>query len=613
MQERSAKDYMDILQWSITEQKDDLSRLQSLQDSYDNKINSLIWPTQSEIPTAQHFVATEEALAPALDLCFPDSNGIQLIPSDGVPEESWRNAEWALWTMVHYTMNLKKQALRSIKDCFKCSVGYSIVEPFIITPDTGALISTGGKKMRIMAQGEPQVSIRCRYRPPGNIIPYPSGTDFNGPEATPMSFHLDPHPAWEVEEMFSSEGKKRGPLQFAAEDVQGTWEEVQEAARNYYNAGLDDFFSFASRMAGRKKPTLPNDIDPLDIPIIKIFEQPGSETWIVPRSLNDAVIILRRESDGVTQLRNPLIKWSAWPDGLRWYPMSQPEADQKRAFAYDLWLNFFYDMMSRAKDPRLVVSKSALSPDQRTLHPFEDIFVDGADARSAASYLESPRIDPSIATVGDVLEKLGNRIAGRNDFMQKNYTRGGTNAFNDLLNSMQARQKLAATILETGALTQVFEHVLTYMQQLAPESGYNMSRPIYDPEDKKTLIERRTITPEDLRHGYSLTLDTGERRMLGGMSDQQRLQYWQTLIDRPDVRKEEVNKIFPLPETNVQRIFLGPEKLAAQQEEQRQLQLLGALGGVGGGGAGAPQAAPPEAAGAGAGAPGLATGAEGVV
>jgi len=101
--------------------------------------------------------------------------------------------------------------------------------------------------------------------------------------------------------------------------------------------------------------------------------------------------------------------------------------------------------------------------------------------------------------------------------------------------------------------------------------------------------------------------------MLGGMSDQQRLQYWQTLIDRPDVRKEEVNKIFPLPETNVQRIFLGPEKLAAQQEEQRQLQLLGALGGVGGGGAGAPQAAPPEAAGAGAGAPGLATGAEGVV
>ena len=88
-----------------------------------------------------------------------------------------------------------------------------------------------------------------------------------------------------------------------------------------------------------------------------------------------------------------------------------------------------------------------------------------------------------------------------------------------------------------------------------------MSRPIYDPEDKKTLIERRTITPEDLRHGYSLTLDTGERRMLGGMSDQQRLQYWQTLIDRTDVRKEEVNKIFPLPETNVQRIFLGPTML----------------------------------------------------
>jgi len=319
---------------------------------------------------------------------------------------------------------------------------------------------------------------------------------------------------------------------------------------------------------------------PKTVPIIKIFEQPGTETWIVPQDDKNGIVLMRRNTDPLTQLRCNLVKWTAWPDGDRWFPMSQPEADQKRGFAYDLWLNFFFDMMTAAKDTRLVIDKSALPPDQRRLDPLEDIYIAGGNAQQAVAYLQRPQIDPSIPMVGDILDRVGQGIRGTKDFMQKNYTRGGSNAFQDLLNTMQARQRLSAMILETGALSQIYEHVLCYMQQLVPESGLDLARPRYDASQGKLLMERKTITLQDLRHGYNIMLDTSERRMLGGMSDQMRLQLWKELVVREDTIREEVNRLLPLPDTVIRRSFRNREELDRMQSEDRDMRLMGQMAGM---------------------------------
>ena len=75
-----AEGYIKTLNWCVDKHSSDLERLSQLQNSFDAKINPEVWPTQSEIPTASHFIATEEALGPALDSLFPESNGLQLIP-----------------------------------------------------------------------------------------------------------------------------------------------------------------------------------------------------------------------------------------------------------------------------------------------------------------------------------------------------------------------------------------------------------------------------------------------------------------------------------------------------------------------------------------------------
>jgi hypothetical protein len=406
-----------------------------------------------------------------------------------------------------------------------------------------------------------------------------------------VSFFFDPHPLWEIEEMYEK-GLADGP----ADELLSNIEDVKEAAEKFNKSGVDDFLLFAERLGGRKyryQSSFSKAFVPLTVPVIKIFEQPGTETWIVPSGGKTGVVLLQRKSDPFVRIRSGLVKWSAWPDGDRWFPMSQPEADQKRGFAYDLWINFFFDMMTRAKDARLVVNKDALPPGQRRLDPFEDIFVSG-NAAQAAAYLQNPQIDPSIPLVGDILDKIGQNIRGTKDFMQKNYTRGGTGAFQDLLNTMQGRQKLSAMILETGALAQIYEHVLANMQRLVPEGGLDLVRPVYDAVEGKRLLDRRTITLEDLRHGYSIMLDTSERRMLGGMSDDKRFQYWTALVDRDDVNREEVNRVFPLPDSNIQRVFKKRKELDRIQAENRDLRTIQQLGGVEppAQGAMAPEAAP---------------------
>jgi len=578
-----AKGLLEVLKYSLDQQSSDMNRMMSFQASYDNKINSVTWPTQSEIGTAQHFIATEEALGPAMDSCFPETNGIQLIPEEvDVTEEQWRNSEWALWTMVNHKMKIRDAALRSVKDCFKSGIGYGIVEPFTFIPDASAKVVIGKKSTRIMTQGDPVISIRYRYISPGKVIPYPSGTDFNGPEATPMSFLYDPHPLWQIEAMFKGEGG----MGIDPEELQATLADVKEAAATFNKFGVTDFTGIASVLGGRgnqsRKSDIP-DMAPEDVPIIKVFIQPGTEVWIVPSSGIDGLVLIKRESDGINQLRNGLVKWDAWPDGDRWYPMSQPEADQKRGVAYDLWLNYFFDMMTKSKDTPRVINQSALPPDREIISPYEDIYIASGSVRDAAGYLEAPRIDPSIPAMGDVLQGLGQKIQGQTDVASKNFTRGGANAFNDMLNTIQARQRLTATILETGALSAIYEHVLAYMKNLVPDGGYNLQRPLYNADEAKTILEKKTITAEDLRHGYNIVLDTSERRMLGGMSDQARFQYWQALIDRDEFRPWEVNKLLPLPDAALRRMQKPREIQEEQQAVDREVSLIGELGGGGGG------------------------------
>ena len=572
----TAKDYIDVLIFSLDQQQGDFERMIGLQASYDNKIDKTVWPMQSEIPTAQHFIAVEEQLGPAMDMLFPETNGIQMIPTESnVKPDQWENAEWGLWVMANYEMRLKEATLRSIKDCFKCSVGYTIIEPCTITPETSGTLQSGGKKLRITMAGEQRESIRARYLSPGRVVPYPTGTDFNGDEATPLAFVLDFYSPWQIEAMY--DGTISAPV--PKENLQSSPNEIFKAAKSFETTGISTFIDYAEMLGGRKvRPNrgsikLP-DSAPMSVPILRVFEKPGKEICIALKALDDGITMFETEVTGQV-MSTPIVKWSSNPDGNRWFPMSAAEADQSRAFAYDLWLNFFFDMMTATKDARLVVNKSALAPGQRRLLPKEDIFVT-TSARDAATYLENPRIDPNILSVGATLQDLGNRIQGKTDVTGKNYTRGGANAFQDMLNSTQGRQRLSNSILETGGLIQCYQHIFALMKKLIPEQGFSLRRPVYDTTGKNRM-EARSITAEDICHGYNITIDTSTRRMLGGMTEQTRIQLWQLMKDDPNYIRKEVDRLLPMPEVAMRRAQKSEEEMQRIQEDTYNRQRLAEL------------------------------------
>jgi len=571
----TAKDYLELMEYCITEQGDELNELIRLQDSYDNKIDVLTWPTNSQVPTAQQFTRVEEQLGPAMFGLFPETNGLQLIPAeDGITPDQWQRAEWALWTQLTNVMKLKQEALVSLKDCFKIGVGFGIVEPYTITPEISVTISEGVKRTRIMSQGEPGVGIRYRYLTPGQIIPYPDGSDFSGPHAMPLFFFYDPYPLYDVEAMYDGEL----PYGINTEWLRSDIETIKEAAVKF-RRGRPQFEQFYRRMAGRGSAlSVETRVSvPLEIPIIKVFEQPGTWTWIVPGGDKEGEIILKTESE-VQQINSGLVKWSAWPDANRFYPMCTAEADRMRCYANDLWFNFVIDMMDEAKRSTRVINKSALGPSQKHVPDNEDIYISGS-VRDAVTYLPTPRIDPAFMALGETIQDMGERIRGKTDFAKSNFTRGGTHAFQSLLTTMQARERLEVCILETGALTKIYETVLSYMRILIPEEGWDMRRVRFDAANDERIIEAQTIMPDDIRHAFAVDLDLSTRRMLGGMSFDERIRLYELMRGNSGFHPSEVARLLPIPEALLQRASRSREELEAIQAEDREMQLIQSLRG----------------------------------
>ena len=576
-----AKHYLDLLDWAIRKQAPYLNELIKLQSSYENKIDPATWATHSQVPTAQHFIMVENALGPAMQGLFPETNGLQLIPNDDeVTAEQWTKAEWALWTQLSYIMRLQDACLPSVKDCMKLGVGYGIVEPYSFTPEVAKIIMDGKKKTRVMGTGEAKTGIRYRYISSGRIIPYPEGSSFDGPNAAPMFWFFDPHPLSDIEAMYSGEL----PNGVDKKELNGTIEDVKKLAKDFASGGGNELTKFAAIMDGvedvyNQRGSRPDDVAPVSVPIIKVFEQPGTWKWIIPSRNNEGMVMLTRESK-VQKKQSGMIKWSAWPDGNRWYSMSTPEADRVRGFAHDLWFNFVIDQMGRAKEAVRVINASALPPGQKDLPDFEDVFITGP-VRDAAAYLQPANLDPSLMGMGQVISGLGDKIQGHTDFMQHNSTRGGAEAFNSLLNTMQSRELLGISILETGALTKIFEIVLGYMKILVPEDGFTLRRAVFDQSQNKRIIEAQTVTREDLRHSYELDLDLSTRRMLGGMTFEQRIRLHEVIRNDPNVHPEMRDKVLPFPEAFARRLWKSIEDREQTQAEDRNVELISALRGGG--------------------------------
>ena len=568
--------YMEMLDWAYHKSLNDLNRLEEFQRNYDNVVNDMAWPTTSKMPIPTMFTAVEKALPSAMSQLFPKNHFVTLLPTErSVSMESVRKTEWALQHTVTHRMKLQQHALPTIKDCFKLSIGYGIVEPAIVTPPRAfvAQVEKNGKTMakgRFMGTGTPKRTQRYRYIGPGQIIVTPDGTDFNGDDRVSVSFFLDVYSEEQFRAMY-----KESKIDSEHPELMGDPEKIIAEARS---KGFDFSIPVVNLMANLagidlKITSTADKRFPTRIPVLKCYAE-NRHIWIA----NGTTRIFDQENRYQT-LRCPLVRCSAWPEGHRWYPMSAVEAAQKMSLGINVWTNAMFDVLTYVLKPLMVYNKTAFGNKAPERGPNSSLGISTGSVNDAAKFLDPPVMPEAMFGVGDVLQKFFGSAIGQEAFAQQGSAgllRGGAFAFESLMASSTGREMLAGAILQTGWLEPVIVQTLICMQLNAQSEEDLFVTREYSPITKEESINEFSITENDVVHAFDLSLDMGERHR-NTMADQQgRMAEFNAFKGDPYIDQWELRNRTIWDETAARRLILPKEEVRRMQEEDRAAQLAAA-------------------------------------
>jgi len=514
MSDEHADSLVEIFKYSYEQQKDDLDRLEVLQRTYDNVFDENKWPTISKIPIATAWATVEESLGPAMEYLYPPQPFTNLMSSEDVDPGKVEDIEWALHLLMVYRMRLKSATFRSIKDCFKVGVGYGIIEPIRVQNPAAFEIFAGGNSTRQMGLGAPVTSLRYRYLSPGKVLPYPSGVDFNDLDPTPYAFVLDLYPEGEFTELFDAsiygeDALKGNPATMIAEARSRGFTSVSGYASLYD--------SLAGRTTGVKGTKATREDVPAMIPVLKCY-QDNRHTWLFAGSEN---IMLFDKEGAYDTMRKPLIKWDAWMDADRWFPMSLPEADQRNVWAKNVWFNLFFDLATKGLKPTFLYDSEAVDG-APIVAPNGAVGIPG-DVTKTGRYLDPPGLDQGTVLIGQQIDDNHSQITGQRDLTQFNSTRGGTMAFQDLRSTTTVREKVRHALLQLGGLESITRQVMIYMQTLGADMDLRFERPSRRPsggEKGRRYVEHFSITEDDVKHAFTLALDLDSKQRRGAMDQQ---------------------------------------------------------------------------------------------
>jgi hypothetical protein len=577
-------EYMEIFAWAFKKTSSDAARIVSLQQSYDNVFLESAWPTVSKVPIAAFYEATSKAVPLALDGIFSPSNRIRLHPTEeGVAIDQIQRAETALHDQVMYRMKAHRNSIPVVNDVFKCGVGFSIVEPFYFSLPSSFQLTTGGKTTRVMQVSESRLGYRMRYVTPGQVVVTPDGSNFNsdcGGNPVSVAFLFDSYNENQLRDMYNS-----SVLDGEKPELLGDVETVIEEARSQGFTSDTSIETLVKQTGGIAPSKLkPDDARvPCRVPVLKCYDTfKRRHLWIA-----NGTTIIYDKADEFQTMRCPLIKATAWMDSTRFYPMSTPEAFQKIGWTKNIIINLFLDILTKQLKRPLIYNQDFFDKEP-TFGPDDRIRTTAPDARLGATYLEGPTVQPTTLTFYEYVNQLGASLTGQRDFMEKNFTRGGGMAFNDLLATTEGMSRLQWTILEMTFIESLINNALIFLQSSVEDKGYVVQKRKLNKTTNKEEFESVTITENDLVHGYEASLDLGEKKRFGSIESQMSLAVYDRKIQSPYFRHEVVSEemLCSSPEEAERQLKPAEEIRAIQEraqqaaEQERAAALAEAQGGV---------------------------------
>jgi len=555
----------DTFQYSFEKFEDDITRMESLQKTFDNKVDKDLWPTRSKIPLALAWATVEEAVGPAMDYLMPPQPSIRLVPRDDVDQDVLDKVQWAVHLMLKSRMRIKRIMARGVKDCFKVGVGYGIVEPITVTPPDVFNVISGNNQARIMGKGKAVRSLQLRYLSPGKVIPYPEGTDFNGEAATPYSFLLDAIPEAQFRKLFRDEPRD-GPEVL----LKGDADEMIKTARAGGFTTESSMVDFMEKLSGRPSMIGVNRSTkatvPCVVPVMKCFARDeGRHTWFFCNA--NKWEILWDKYDSHDTMRNPCVKFDPWLDADRWVGMSQPEADERTTHGKNILFNAMFDLVNQAVK-RPIVWNGAISDDPPNFDG--GTWKADGEVEKNIKFMEPAGIDAGTFRLSEEIDAIHSKTTGQKDFTDKNFTRGGSQAFNDLLGTSGARDRLRWMLLETGGFESIVDQTILYMQTLGSGMDFTFNRPARNVAEGKDYIESFSITENDMKHAYSVDLDLDQKSRTGSQDINTRLQVYALKKDNLAWDQHAIQEDLETDPYKLERQLLPRDVVLAKQEAKEQ-------------------------------------------
>jgi len=171
---------------------------EGIQQAYDNNINTMNWPTISEIGFPVTFVSVEEQLPFVMKYLFPRSRFLSLIPDLALDNEIVTNIEddliYTLRTRDGYrTTHLFRPTQRTVT---KFGVGYSLIDTAFISPPrlvNNILLENGNPVSQVpqIVLGEKKQTVVHRNLSVIQVVPMPDGANVDGPNKASGHFVVD--------------------------------------------------------------------------------------------------------------------------------------------------------------------------------------------------------------------------------------------------------------------------------------------------------------------------------------------------------------------------------------------------------------------------------------
>jgi hypothetical protein len=550
-------------------------RKNEIQRMFDGDIDEGEFGTMSEIFYPILRTAIKRSLPDIVQYVFPSEGFTKLIPMEpGIPYESLRQFERMLDDVMNHKMNIRKHSIPIIQDGLKFGAGYGIVEKKLYTAEKSGVFSalsngTFVKKKRTLGiTATPMLMPSLRYLNYEQVIPYP---DASTPDDSSLVCLIDYLSEQQLRDLYRSQEASNDPIYTGNPD-----EIIKQTRELGMGGGTHPHFWNVLMCAGETTDSMATKYRkvqnitarrlsaggqrhaPVLVPVVKYFFK-NEHVWVA----NGRTIIFH-DKDSFETLRNPILKASPDLDSNNWWAMSDVASSRDVAYAINAYSNSMMDLLSQYLRPMIVYDENRYNGQEVPKYgPWEVVKVNGK-VQDAFSIAQPPPLAPGMLTVGSMMHDRYDELNMNplNGQQTPGLVRGGSHAFESLLQTTSGPRELTGMIYDLGFIEPLIKQVIIHMQTL-PQADYEYI------ELKDNIYTANRITLDDIRFAFDVSIDLREKNRNSISEKMARLNEYQLFRQDPRVDQDMLLEDAIGDAARVRKLIATKEKREQQIKEMQ--------------------------------------------